>query len=76
MSNPNFLSVFLTGDVLHPSNLFTPSYAEDAELWVWYVQRKVEGQNHFPCLADHTAWDADQDTVGFLGCRHTFLGHV
>ncbi|KAK4810535.1 hypothetical protein QYF61_004498 [Mycteria americana] len=36
----------------------------------------VEGQNHLPQPAGHTSFYAAQDTVGFLGCKHTFPAHV
>ena len=29
----------------------------------------ANGQEHFPHPAGHTAFDAAQDTVGFLGCE-------
>ena len=39
-------------------------------------QRRAEGQDHLLCPADHTAFDAAQDMVGFLGCESTLLAHV
>ena len=39
-------------------------------------QHKTEGQDHLLCPADHTAFDAVQDMVGFLGCESTLLAHV
>ena len=35
-----------------------------------------EGENCLPRPADHTAFDAAQDTVGFLSCRHPLLAHI
>jgi len=37
---------------------------------------RVEGQDRLPRPADHTAFDAGQDTGGFLGCEGTLLAHV
>jgi len=37
---------------------------------------RVEGQDCLPRPADHTAFDAGQDIVGFLGCEGTLLAHV
>jgi len=39
-------------------------------------QSRVEGQNPLPRPAGHAAFDAAQDTVHFLGCKCTFLGHA
>jgi len=36
----------------------------------------VKGQNPLPRAAGHAALDATQDTVGFLGCKHTLPAHV
>ncbi|KAK4818029.1 hypothetical protein QYF61_004153 [Mycteria americana] len=36
----------------------------------------VEGENHLLQPAGHASFDAAQDTVGFLGCKRTLLGHV
>ena len=36
----------------------------------------VKGQNHLPRPAGHTSLDAAQDTVGFLGCKHTLPAHI
>ena len=46
----------------------------DAVLQVVSQQCGVEGQNHFPHPAGHTAFDAAQDTVGLLGCKCTLSG--
>ena len=37
---------------------------------------RVERENHLPQPAGHSAFDAAQDTVGFWGCKWTFLTHV
>ena len=39
-------------------------------------QHRAEGQDHLPHSAGHTALDAAQDTVGFLGCEDTILAHI
>jgi len=39
-------------------------------------QSGAKGQNPLPQPAGHTAGDAAQGMVGFLGCEHTFLGHA
>jgi len=41
----------------------------------WGVTR-AEGHNHLPPPAGHVSFGAAQDVVGFLGCKHTLLGHV
>ena len=43
---------------------------------MWSHRSRVEGPNHLPRPAGHTAFDAAQDTVGFPGCKHTLLTHV
>jgi len=48
----------------------------DAGLQVGSHQSTVEGQNHLPQRAGHTAFDAAEDAVGLLGCQSTLLGHV
>ncbi|KAK4827094.1 hypothetical protein QYF61_014196 [Mycteria americana] len=48
----------------------------DAVLQVGSHQSRAEGQNHLPRPAGHAAFDAAQDTVGFLGCECTLLGHI
>jgi len=48
----------------------------DAGLQVGSHQSRVEGQNHLSRPAGHAAFDAAEDTVGFLGCEHTLSGHV
>lgn len=35
---------------------------------------RKEQEKHFP--AGHNFFGAAKDTVGFLGCKHTLLGHV
>ena len=49
--------------------------------WSWaryskWSLTRAEWQNHLPQPAGHASFDAAQDMVGFLGCRHTLLGHV
>ena len=39
-------------------------------------KRGVKGENHLPRLPGHTSFDAAQDTVGFLGRRHTLPAHA
>ena len=39
-------------------------------------QHRVEWQDHLPQPDVHAAFDAAQDTVGFLGCEGTLLAHV
>ena len=39
-------------------------------------QSGVEGQNHLPRPAAHTAFDAPQDMVGLLGCMRTLPDHI
>ncbi|KAJ7414376.1 hypothetical protein BTVI_41314 [Pitangus sulphuratus] len=48
----------------------------DAALQVGSHQSGVKGQNHLPHPAAHSAFDAAQDTIGFLGCEHTLMAHV
>jgi len=48
----------------------------DAGLQVRSHQSGVEGQNHLLRPAEHTAFDAAQETVGLLGCKLTLPGHV
>ncbi|KAK4829553.1 hypothetical protein QYF61_005222 [Mycteria americana] len=82
----------LVGEVLQPSDhlcgppldplqqlhvlpvLRTPGL--DAALQVGSQQSGAEGQNHLPPPAGHAAFDAAQDTVGLLGCKHTLSVHV
>lgn len=45
------------------------------------VKREVEllkanNNNHVTQPAGHMSSDADQDAVGFLGCKHTLLSHI
>jgi len=35
-----------------------------------------KGQNHLSRPVGHASLDAAQDTVGFLGCKHTLPAHV
>ena len=39
-------------------------------------QRRAKGQNHLPHTASHASLDADQGTVGFLGCEGTLLAQI
>ncbi|KAK4808881.1 hypothetical protein QYF61_007996 [Mycteria americana] len=48
----------------------------DAVLQVGSHKSGVKGQNHLPRPAGHSSFDAAQETVGFLGCKHTLPGHV
>ena len=36
----------------------------------------AEGKNHLLQSAGHASFDAAQDIVGFLGCKHTLPAHV
>jgi len=47
-----------------------------AVLQVGSHQSGVEGQNHLPQPAGHTAFDAAQDTIGLLGYNCMLLSHV
>ncbi|KAK4832092.1 hypothetical protein QYF61_020707 [Mycteria americana] len=48
----------------------------NAVLRVGSHESGVEGENHLPRPAGPASFDAAQDTVGFLGCKHTLPGHV
>ena len=48
----------------------------DAGLQVGSHQSEAEGQNHLPWPAGHASLDADQDTIGFLGCECTLVAHI
>ncbi|KAK4822675.1 hypothetical protein QYF61_019042 [Mycteria americana] len=48
----------------------------NAVLQVGSHESRVEGENHLPRPAGHASFDAAQDTVGLLGCKHTLPGHV
>ena len=37
---------------------------------------RIEGDNHLPCSASHSSFDAAQDTVGLPGCKSTLLAHA
>jgi len=37
---------------------------------------RIERDNHLPRSAGSSFFDAAQDTVGLLGCKHTLLTHV
>ena len=36
----------------------------------------TERENHSPQTAGHSSFDAAQDNIGFLCCKHTLPGHV
>ena len=38
-------------------------------------QSRAKGQNHLARPGGHAAFDAAQDTVGLLGCEHTWPAH-
>ena len=46
----------------------------DAALQVGSHQSRAEGQNPLPAV--HTGLDAAQDSIGFLGSKHTLLVHA
>jgi len=48
----------------------------DTGLQVGSHQSRAEGQNHLPRPTGHAAFDAVQDTVGFLGCECILPGRV
>ena len=89
---PQLPQPLLTGEVLHPSyNFCGPSLhllqqvcvfsvlrvpELDAVLQVGSHQSRVEGQNLRPWPAGHVSFDVAQNTVGFLGCKHTTLACV
>lgn len=37
---------------------------------------RAEGQNPLPGTVGPAAFDAAQDTMGFLGCKHVLLSHI
>lgn len=39
-------------------------------------QSRVERQNHLSLPSGSASFDAAQDVVGFLGCKHTLLSHT
>lgn len=39
-------------------------------------ESQAEGDNHLPCPAGHSYFDAAQDTAGLLGCKCTLLACV
>jgi len=43
----------------------------DTGLQVGSDESGVNGQNPLPWPAGHASLDAAQDTVGFLGCKHS-----
>lgn len=48
----------------------------DTVLQVASHKSRADGQDHLPCLAGHSAFDATQDTVVVLGCQCTLLAHA
>ena len=48
----------------------------DAVLQMGPQKSQVEGDNHLPLPAGHPFFNAAQNTVGFLGCKHTQLAHA
>jgi len=48
----------------------------DAGLQVGSQQSGVEWQNHLRRPAGHASFDADQGTIGLLGCERTLPAHV
>jgi len=48
----------------------------DAGLQVGSHQSRVEGQNPLPRPTGHAAFDAAQNMVGLLGCKHPLVAHV
>ncbi|KAK4816278.1 hypothetical protein QYF61_014350 [Mycteria americana] len=48
----------------------------DAGLQVGSHQSGVEGENHLPRPAGHASFDAAQDNIGFLGCKHTLPARI
>ena len=88
---PQLPQPVLVGAVLQPSNhlrgvaldllqhihvLLMLGAPEDAGLQVGSHESGVKEQNPLPRPAGHASFDAAQDTVGFLGCKHTLLAHV
>jgi len=89
---PQLSELFLIGEVFQPSDHFCGPPLDllqqihvfpvlrapelDTGLQVESDQSCVEGQNRLPRPDDHAAFDAAQDTVGFLGYKRTLLGHV
>ena len=60
--------------VLVPPVLRTPHL--DAVLQVRSHQCRAEGQDHLPCPAGHTSFDAAQVTIGFLSYKGILLAHA
>ncbi|KAK4816463.1 hypothetical protein QYF61_017191 [Mycteria americana] len=91
LNNPNS-QPFLIGEVFHPPDHFRGPPLDplqqvhvfpvlrapelDAVLQVGSQQRGVKGQNHLPRPAGHASFDAAQDMVGLLGCKHTLPAAV
>ena len=89
---PHLSQSFILGEVFHPSDYFCGPPLDllqqvhvflvlrapelDARLQVGSHQNGAEGQNPLLRPAGHASFDAAQDTIGFLGCERTLLGHV
>ncbi|KAK4826501.1 hypothetical protein QYF61_009574 [Mycteria americana] len=89
---PQLSQPVLIGEVFHPSDHFCGPPLDplqqvhvfpvlrtlelDAVLQVGSHQSGVEGHDHLPQPAGHASFAAAQDTVGFLGRKHTLLAHV
>ena len=48
----------------------------NAVLQVGSHKSRAGGENHLRRPAGHASFDAAQNTVSFLGCKHTLLGHI
>ena len=89
---PHLSQPLLVGEVIHPLDHFlwsslgctpTGSYLSCTEDSTCgrstpgeASQGRAEGQDHLSQPVGHTAFDAAQDMVGFLGCEGTLLAHV
>ncbi|KAJ7413989.1 hypothetical protein WISP_87148 [Willisornis vidua] len=83
---------FTQGEVLQPSiHLHGPPLDSLQQVHIFLVlstpelyaafqvgshESGVQRENHFPQPAGYTSFDAAQNTIGFLGCKHTLLSHV
>jgi len=82
----------LIGEMLQPSNLLHGPLLDliqqlhvflvlgapglDTVLQMGPYNGKAEGDNHLLHPAGHFSFDAAQDAVGLLSCRHTLPAHV
>lgn len=48
----------------------------DLVIQVEFHKSRIKGENHLSQLVGHSAFDAVQTVVGFLGCECMLLGHV